>query len=168
MARKVTKSVSSATIFGFDPSKDFETGEDGFPIPNVVISADGNPTDNKARLLLEKHTGNKNVMVIRIEVDETKLSVGPNVFVVNSSPCIEGETYGREYITQTFKRTYLEGFYIDGTMHTFQLDFVGTSTPNKNLALVRTEFGVQAVITKTEVVEERRFMTREKYLELAR
>ena len=170
MARKVSKSIASAIIRVLDPSKDFETDEKGMPIANVEFATDGNPSANKARILAEKYCKSKNVMVLAIEVDETKLTVSPDVFIANSEICKEGETYGREFITQTFKVTNIAGFYIDpeNGMQEFDTTYDGETTENKLLNYVRDLFGQMAVITMSEVNDERRYMTREKYLSLAK
>ena len=169
MARSVTKSLASATIYVFDPSRDFSIGEDGMPLPNRKFVCDGNPSENKARILAEKHCKSKNVMVVRIEVDETKLNVTPETFYANSEECDPDATYGREFVTQTFKITLINGFYIDTAgMHSFTVDYFGVTTDSKLLSYVREQFGQRATITHAAIVEERRYMTRERYIELAK
>ena len=169
MARTVSKSIASATIYALNPAKPFEVDANGMPKANVEFAADGNPSPNKARILAEKYCKTKNVMVLRVEVDETKLSVNPEVFITNSEICKDGATYGREYITQTFKITTLQGFYMDEKgMHQFTDIYNGETTDNKLLNYARDLFGQTTVITAKKVVDERRFMTRERYMELAR
>ena len=168
MARRISKNLASATIFVFDPSTEYELDENGMPKANRKFTVDGNPSDNAARIQAQKRYG-KNVLVLAIHVDETKLTVSPDTFIANSKVCVEGETYTREFVTQTFKVTRFYGFYTDESgLHKFTYEFAGETTANKlrNMACERT--GSQnTVITSTEIVEERRYMTRAKYLELA-
>lgn len=169
MARKVSKSLSNATIYVFDPSQPFEIDTNGLPKPNVIVNADGNPSANKARLLAQKACGSKNVMVVSIDVDETKLSVAPDVFMANSSVCVDGATYGHDVVTQVFKITKVGGFYFgENGMEQFATVYNGTTTENKMLNFVRDLFGPTAVITTSKVVEERRWMSRAHYLALAK
>lgn len=168
MARSISKSIASATIFVFDPGTRYELDENGMPKANRKFTVDGNPSENAARIQAQKRYG-KNVLVLGIQVDETKLTVSPETFIANSEICVAGETYTREYVTQTFKVTRFGGFYTDADgLHQFAYEFAGETTANKlrNMACERT--GSQnTVITSTEVVEERRYMARSKYLELA-
>ena len=168
MARTVSKSLASATVYVFDPSTEFELDENGMPKPNRNFKLDGNPSANVARIQAQKLYG-KNVLVCSVEVDETKLSVAPSVFIANSDICKEGESYGREYVTQTFKITEISGFYI-GTegMTKFEYEFAGETTQNKLLNMICDKYQTRnAVITSSTVKDERRYMTRDKYLELA-
>ena len=169
MARTISKSIASATIYILDPSKEFKTDENGMPVANVTMYLDGNPSENKARIAAQKFCGSKNVMVLNIDVDETKLSVSPDVFIAHSKVCADGATYGREYITQTFKVTYIDGFYMDERgMHTFATAYNGETTQSKLLNYVRGTFGQNAVITLTTVIDERRYMARDDYMKLAK
>jgi hypothetical protein len=128
----------------------------------------GNPSDNRARIQAQKLFG-KNVMVISVDVDETKLNVSPSDFIANSKVCKPNESYGREYITQTFKVTTIKGFYTDKDgMHIMNLTYSGTTTDNKlrNFACDYYDT-LNVVITNTTVTDERRYMTRERYMQLA-
>ena len=169
MARTVSKSIASATVYILDPMKHFETDENGMPVANVEMHLDGNPTQNKARLAAQKFCASKNVMVMRIDVDETKLNVSPDVFIAHSKICGDGATYGREYVTQTFKVTYIDGFYMnDNGMQKFSAFYSGETTANKLLNYARETYGQTAIITSKSVKDERRYMLREDYLKLAR
>ena len=175
MARSITKKVASATIYGFNADIDFEIGDDGFPIPNVTIECDGNPTENKARILLEKKCNTKNVMLIKIEVDETKINVDPNDFYLNSSLCVDGENYDRNFVTKVFKITSVGGFYFadgkngDKQMHSFSDDYVGVTTDNKLLNYYKDVFdSSRLTITTTDIHDEKRFMLKSEYLKLAK
>lgn len=172
MARTISKSISSATINVLDPSKSFKTDVNGMPIANVSFVLDGNPTMNKARIAAQKFCGSKNVMVLSIDVDETKLTVSPDVFIANSSVCDPNEVYGREYVTQTFKITTYHGFYIDPencSMVQFENCYFGETTANKLLKHAQDAAGtLNCVVTDSSVSDERRYMSREKYMQLAR
>ena len=169
MARTISKNISSATIFVLDPSKEFELDENGMPKPNVLFHADGIPSANRARLLAQKFCNSKNVMVVRIDVDETKLRVDPDTFIARSYICEDGKAYGREYVTQTFKITYIYGFYMDTDgMKQFSEFYSGETTDNKLLNFAREKYGQTAIITNKTVIDERRYMTRDEYLALAR
>ena len=169
MARTVTKSLASATIYVLNATKPFEVDENGIPMPNVIFTMDGNPSPNRARIAAEKHCKTKNIMIMRIDVDETKLRVDPHVFYVNSALCDEDSSYGREYVTQTFKVTYLDGFAMsDDGMTPFHVFYAGETTDNKLLNYAREIVNPSAIVTQKRIVEERRYMTRERYMELAR
>lgn len=170
MTRTVTKAISSATVYALDPSKPFDTDDNGMPLPNLVFAIDGNPTSNRARIAAQKAAGHKNVMVLRVDVDESKVKVAPATFYANSSICVSGESYSREYVTQTFKVTRIHGFYIDaetGAFEPFTHNYFGVTTDSKLLKAVRDVYGLNAVISETVIEEQRRFMTRETYMELA-
>ena len=170
MARTITKGIASATIYALDPTKKFDVDENGMPKANVVFATDGNPTSNKARLLAEKFCKSRNVMVLDVVVDETKLNVAPDVFYSNSAICLNGNTYGREYVTQTFKTTWIWGFAMgENGMESIEDCYMGVTTESKLLNYVRKNAGTQnCIITRTEIREQRRYMTRDKFMELAR
>lgn len=170
MARTVSKSIASATIYALDAAKAFDI-DNGKPVANLVFTMDGNPSENKARIEASKMAGHKNVMILDIMVDETKVSVDPHVFMMNSSLCVEGESYGREYVTQTFKTTYYRGWYTDesGNMVAFENCYFGETTDSKLRKHAIDACGTQNVIITDKVVkDERRFMRREKYMSLAK
>lgn len=170
MSRTVTKSLATATVYALDATKPFETDSNGLPIANLVFNIDGNPTANRARIAAQKAAGHKNVMVMTIDVDETKVKVSPATFYANSSLCKENESYGREYITQTFKLTKVSGFYIDdesGNMTPYTNTYFGVTTDSKLLKAMRDTYGMTAIVTSKPIVEERRYMARDKYMELA-
>ncbi len=170
MARTVTKSLASATVYALDATQPFTTGANGMPEPNLVFNIDGNPTSNRARIAAQKAAGHKNVMVLRVDVDESKVKVSPATFYANSNLCVSGESYGREYVTQTFKVTRAKGFYIDaesGAFEQFTHNYFGVTTDSKLLKAVRDVYGMNAVISDTVIEEQRRYMSREDYMELA-
>ena len=168
MARIINKTIASATIHYFIPSKPFEVDENGMPKANETLFVDGNPSPNKARILGEKAFKTKNLMVVSIEVDETKLKVEPMVFLAHSDVCEDGVSYSREFVTQQFEYTRIWGFcFEDGNMKPFEATYEGKTTANKLLNYVRETHGQTAVITNSEVCTERRYMPRSKYLELA-
>ena len=167
MARKVTKSIVKSTVYGLNPSAPFDTDENGFPIANVTLLVQGNPSQNQAYLKLAKFCGSKNVMVIDIVADETKISIDPFTFYAHSKACIEGISYGREYITQTFKITEYDVLYMSSEGMKYGSGFyIGETTQSKLLNYAR-ESHPNCIITQTRVIDERRFMTRNEYLELA-
>lgn len=183
MARTVNKSVKSATIYALDANKAFECDENGMPIANVIIPADGAPNANKARLIAEKTVGHKNVMVLNVEIDAQKLTVSPIDFWNASQDCIDGETYGREYITQTFKVTAYSGFAMYPGLGMVPISglYMGHTTQNKLLiyakesAILTTDDGkkqtpLSVVLPPANVMEleRRRYMTRELYMTLAK
>ena len=134
------------------------------------MTLDGNPSVNKARLMAQKFCGSKNIMVMKIETDETKLSVSPEDFIAHSHICEEGVSYGREFVTQTFKLTSVWGFYLDTEkgMQKFHTFYEGETTESKLLNKIREWYGNTAIITDWTVSDERRYMKREEYLELAK
>ena len=170
MARSISKSIASAIVYILDPTVEFDI-VDGKPVANTTMLLDGNPSMNKALIEAQKFCGHKNVMVLDIKVDETKVTVSPAAFMLNSRVCIEGQSYGREYITQTFKVTYYRGWYIDsdGNMVNFENAYNGETTDSKLRKHAIDACGSKnIVITEKTVKEERRYMRREKYMELAR
>lgn len=169
MARTISKAIASATVYVFDPSTNFELDENGMPMANRTFQLDGNPSENKARIQAQQRFG-KNVMVLAVEVDETKLRIAPATFIANSEICKPDTTYGREYITQTFKVTTVSGFYTDADgLHQFSEVYAGETTANKLRNWVCDKFNTQnAVVANATVSEERRYMSRETYLELAK
>lgn len=169
MARTVTKNLASATIYVLDATRAFDVDENGVPLANAIFTMDGNPSPNRARIESERRFKTKNLMVLKIEVDETKLRVSPEAFYVDSRVCEEGVSYGREYVTQTFKVTYLDGFAMgEAGMVPFHLFYAGETTDNKLLNYAREVVNSSAIVTQKRVVEERRYMPRERYMELAR
>ena len=171
MARAISKKMVSATIYGFDATKEFQLDESGNPIANVVIQCDGNPSENKARILLERECGTKNVMVMNIEIDESKLNASSEDFYNHSEKCEEGVNYGREFITRIFKVTAVGGFYFDNDnkLQPFSTTYFDVTTDSKLLNWVRDVFDTNRVtITASEVIEEKRYMKRDDYFNLAK
>ena len=169
MARSISKSLASATVYVFDPSIAFELDENGNPKPNREFKIDGNPSLNAARIKAQKLYG-RNILVTDVQVDETKLTVSPTDFLMHSSVCLDGESYGREFVTQTFKITTYRGWYMseDG-MTAFENEYVGETTQSKLQTHAIASTGTKnTVITDVTVREERRFMSRDKYMELAK
>ena len=165
MARSISKSLASAKIYVLNPNKSIEFDENGAPIPNDSFEMDGNPSQKKAELTAYKKFGTKNIMVLRIDVDETKLTVNPDVFFVNASPCEDGKTYGREYVTQTFKSTSYKFITASGVKEGM---YFGTTTFNKLLSYVReSEPNAILIPDSISVIDTRYYMTREKYMSLA-
>ena len=169
MARSISKGIAASIIYVFDPSKHFDVGEDGMPLPNVTIACDGRPSPNKARIIAERECKSKNVMVLSIVTDETKLTISPDVFIANSTACVNGASYGHDTIVQTFKTTTVSGFYMDENgMKSFSVTYVGTTTQNKLLNFVRDEVSPNAVITRTDVMDCKRWMPKTLFMELAK
>lgn len=173
MARSINTLSAAATIYGIDPSKELKFDETGMPMPNVVIKANGNPSETRAFNLLAQHCKSKNVMVHHIDVDTNKLKVPSDVFLTHSKVCEKNVTYGHDYVVQTFKKSVLTGFYKDakGKMHQFEeAYYVVTTVMNKLLNLVKDahEDATFVMITKTDVVEEKRYMTKEEFMDLAK
>lgn len=169
MARSISKGIAASVIHVFDPSKEFTVDSDGMPLPNVFINCDGKPSPNRARIIAERECKSKNVMVLHIVTDETKLTVAPDVFIANSTPCVDGESYGHDTIVQTFKTTTISGFYMNEEgMKSFSITYIGMTTQNKLLNYVREEVAPNAVITRTDVMDCKRWMTKAKFMELAK
>ena len=170
MARRVTKNIASAHVYALDGTKDFKVDDDGMPLPNVDFYMDGNPHPNRARMAAEKYVGHKNIMVIKVDVDETKVSVSPDRFYQYSSPCLEGISYGHDTITATFEFTTVRGFYMDAEgMHQFEEQYPGVTTDARLLNHIRELKGTQmAAITSKQITEDRRWMYKTEYLALAR
>lgn len=170
MARAVSKKMVSATIYGFNADIEFELDDNGMPKPNVVIQCDGNPSQNKARILLERECNTKNVMVMNIDIDESKLNVSSEDFYNHSEKCEDGVNYGREFVTRVFKITAVGGFYFDDNgIHAFGTTYFDVTTDNKLLNWCRELFDTERVtITTNEVIEEKRYMKRDDYLKLAK
>ena len=171
MARSISINDNASTIYGFTPTRKITIGESGFPIPNVIISTPGKLSDNKARILLEKEAKTKNVMLVRVETDETKLSVSAENFVINSRRVLDGESFGHDYIVREFKITEFSGWFIDEHgFHEFSDEFPGTTTANKLLNYARELFGPTATVKpdSVKITTEKRVMTRAKYAEIAK
>ena len=171
MARSISINDNASTIYGFTPTREIVMGENGFPMPNIVISAPGKVSDNKARILLEKEAKTKNVMLVRVETDETKLSVSADDFIINSRRVLDGESFGHDYIVREFKITEFSGWLIDEQgFHEFKDEYPGTTTANKLLNYARELFGPTATInpSSVNVTTEKRVMTRAKYAEIAK
>ena len=168
--RKVTKAIASSTINVVDTNKELQFDVEGNVLPNVQINVDGIPTENRARLIAEKHCKHKNVMVLSIDVDENKLTLSAETFIMCGTVCEPNTVYGREYITQTFKFTSYNGIaIIDGKQKPISDIYIGETTPNKLLKAARENYDSdKVIITNTQVVESRYYLKREKYLELAK
>lgn len=169
MARAIAKNTAKATIYAFDATRDFELDESGMPKANLVVFATGKPSAAKAQRLVEVKAGHKNVMVLNVEVEETALSLDSETFRRNSLPCVAGVSYGHDYVCQTFKVTKMRGFYLDAEkgLQQFEDTYNGATTPNKLLNFARSLFP-NATITNTVVEEEKRYMLKEQYIELAK
>lgn len=171
MARAISINDNASTIYGFTPTREITIGDDGFPMPNIIIAAPGKVSDNKARLLLEKEVKTKNVMLVRVEFDETKLSLSAEDFIINSRRVLNGESFGHDSIVREFKITEFAGWYMDEHgFHNFTDEFPGTTTTNKLLNYARDLFGPTATINpdSVNVTTEKRVMTRAKYSEIAK
>ena len=169
MARSISKGIAASVIHVFDPSKDFDIDGNGMPLPNVFINCDGKPSPNKARIIAERECKTKNIMVLDIVTDETKLTISPDVFIANSKACENGVSYGHDTIVQTFKTTTISGFYMNADgMKPFIVMYVGTTTQNKLLNFVRDEVAPNAVITRTDVMDCKRWMSKARFMELAK
>lgn len=162
MARTIKKSLATATVNVAVITDSGEMVEKSFTL-------DGNPNESKALRVAQKKYG-FNVMVLSVDIDESSVAIDPDVFFANSEVCNPDTSYGREYITQTFKNTIIHAMHmVDGSPKPETLVYFGVTTLRKarNFACDSLEDS-NVIVTGTEVVEERRFMTREKYKELAR
>lgn len=169
MARAIAKNTAKAIIYAIDATQAFDVDENGMPKANVTVYATGKPSAAKAQRLVETRVGHKNVMILNIEVEETALSLDSETFRRNSLPCVAGVSYGHDCVCQTFKVTKLRGFYLDTEkgLQQFEDTYNGTTTPNKLLNFARSLFP-NATITNTIVEEEKRYMLKERYIELAK
>ena len=164
MARTISKNVATATIYVLDPNKAYTLDNNGMPIANVTIDVNGAPSRARAERIAREYCDSKNVMVMRIDVDETKLNVDPDTFILNSSVCAAGATYGREYKVQTFDVMHVTVF--DGTtLSTFTIN--GNMAASRLLNYVREMTTPNAVVLNREDVQERRYMSVERYMALA-
>ena len=170
MARAITKSLASSIVFGLDANKEFDMTDDGAIIPNVTVQCDGVPSETKALNLLAKKVGHRNVMVLNVQTDETKLSLSAAGFLMNSMVCKENEVYGHDFVTQTVKITVYNGFaVVDGKPQPFIGEWIGETTKAKVLKAERDARNSRnVVVTSMQVKEERRYMSRELYLKLAK
>lgn len=170
MARTINKSIVESTICVLDPSIKFEIDENGMPIANRFIDVSGAPSMNAARIKAQKAFG-KNVMVIEVRTDESKIQLDPKTFYGCSFEVKDGETLTRDYVSQTFKFTRIMGYASDmktGMLAPFTLLYFGVTTDSKlhNFACESLDSSNVCIASK-EVVEERRAMERNKYLKLA-
>ena len=167
--RKISKGIATSIINIIDPNKDMSFDENGFPLPNVTMEVSGTPSMNKARILAQREFG-RNVMVVSVDTDESKLTLDSETFYAHSSKCENGATYGHDMVTLTFKVTQAQGFAMTSEgMKPFDFEMVGTTTANKlHNAVCDATGSTNVIITTTNVVEERRYMSREQYVELAK
>lgn len=163
MARTIKKAIieSIITVAYIDENDEYKEGQ---------IPVKGRPTENRALIIAQKKYG-KNAMVLDIETDETSISISPVAFLAHSEVCEEGETYGREFVTQTFEITSFNVKYRTkaGMMET-TLFYDGKTTVSKlrNFAIEKLDTKNVLVLPNTiEVTQERRYMTKSAYLQLA-
>ena len=169
MGRTINKNMSSSTVYAIDANKPIEQDENGVIVANMVFQVEGVCSENKARIRAEKLAGHKNVMIMFVDVDETKLTVNPDVFYYNSSPCRDGVSYGREYVTQSFTNLSVNGLYKgeDGILKPFVYNIPNEMADSRVLSYMREAYGKDAVILNIERETEKRYMLRTKYIELA-
>lgn len=162
MARNISKSVFTSSITCMGIGSDGKLCEHTFTIT-------GKASDNKALLESQKRFGN-NVMVTNITHEGIKVTVDNETFYANSAPCIESESYGHDCIVQSFKTTRFVALHmVDGKMESVELHYYGTTTERKlRNAAVETLQDKNVLISDVQVIEEKRYMTKEKYQTLAK
>ena len=112
MARTIAKAMTVSTIHAFDPTKPFETDENGMPIANVTFTHNGNVSAERGQRLAELHCKTKNVMFMFVTTETTKSVVSPELFYVNSETCENDKSYGHDTVVQEFTFTYGDGFFV--------------------------------------------------------
>lgn len=164
MARATKKAIVESTIYVdyIDENDEMRSG---------AIIVNGKPSDNRALILAQKQFG-KNCFVDRIETDVQTAALDAETFAAHALPCIEGEVYGRDYVTQTMERT---SFTVkckdaDGKPMTTTLHYEGRTTINKlrNYAIEQLESKNVMVLPKSIKVEQvRMYMLKDAYIALA-
>lgn len=174
--RAITKAIGFSTVHALNADIPFSVDENGMPVANMIFNVNGTCSESKALRIATKQAkdanGNptKNVMIIKVDTcNGPKISLDANVFLAHSEICQDNVTYGHEYITREFNATSITVMYIDNNgMHNDTLIYDGITTANKLLNYARKSTNCQnCVITKTENIVERRYMSNAKFEELA-
>ena len=176
MARGINKSIAHSTIFALNCSIPIVMNENNSPVANMVFSMNGTPNVNvalrEAIRRAKDANGNptKNVMILDIMTTTTNVQVSASDFIANSNVCQNGVSYGHEYITREFQVTVLDIMWIDKDgMHNATIYYDGKTTQNKLLNYARDYTKCQnTCILNSDVKNERRYMTNEKYASLAK
>lgn len=164
MARATKKAIVESTIY-------VDYIDDNDELQSGAIIVNGKPSDNRALILAQKQFG-KNCFVDRIETDVQTAALDAETFAAHALPCIEGEVYGRDYVTQTMERTSYTVKYknADGETITKTLQYEGKTTLNKlrNSAIELLETKNVMVLPKSIKVEQvRMYMLKDAYVALA-
>lgn len=178
MARGTNKKMAKSIINALNADIAFTMNkETNTPNPNLILNVNGRFNIASALTYIKKNKLAKNksgvptnnVMVLSVDVIETNKKMSARKFYDNSDLCVSGTSYGHDTVTREFKITYATVMYIDENgFHTTEIQYFGITTDNKLLNYAKSEVNCNnASITKTNIVTETRWMTIEKYNELA-
>lgn len=164
MARATKKAIVESTIY-------VDYIDDNDEMKSGAIIVNGKPSENRALILAQKQFG-KNCFVDRIETDVQTAALDAETFAAHALPCIEGEVYGRDYVTQTMEQTSYTVKYknADGETITETLQYEGKTTLNKlrNSAIELLGTKNVMVLPKSIKVEQvRMYMLKDAYVALA-
>ena len=165
MARATNVALSKTYVKGMYVNGDGEKSPFSFEFDGIVKEA-------RARILLKKKLGTSNFFMFPLAYDTSKVSLDAETFFENSLVCYDGVSYDRGYAVQTLKITTLKVEIFDLTkitedteVHFFER--LGEYTETRNRKFLEDAIGHPNFIFTTTVREEKRYMTKEKYMELA-
>lgn len=174
MARAISKGGfnTKAYIYNVDNMDNEKTAtiDDEEIVYTDILTMRGRKSENAAQINAEKTFKSKNVMVCKVVyVQSAKLTLSASDFIKYSEPCVEGASYGHEFITAQFKVTIMSVMYRNKNgMHNETLYYDGETTDSKLLNFAReTTKSKMCVVKSKNVVTMQRFMTRALYESLA-
>ena len=129
----------------------------------------GRKSEKAMSVYVRKLLGTQNFLMQNLNVvegdDEKSYSMSNELFIANSDICDADTSYGREFVTATVKTSRFTVLAEDG-MKTVEL--AGTTTENKARKFIGDVLGTtNFLLTSTEISESRRYMTKDKFMELA-
>lgn len=154
---------SSNTVATFVYMRDGEMVEE-------TIEVAGNKSEVAIKNAIRKKLNTQNFFLKHYETkatgDEQTLSVDGVVFYDNSEPCIDGESYDRSFVTSTFKITHVAYMSASGIHECKIIDNVSEAKARRTIAKDINDDNI--LITGLIVKDERRYMPKDKFIELAK
>ena len=135
-----------------------------------ILTMRGRKSENACQINAEKTFKTKNVMVCKVTYEQSaKLTLSASDFIKYSEVCVDGTSYGHEFVTAQFKVTILSVMYRDKNgMHTDTIYYDGETTDSKLLNFARETTKSKMCVVKSKVVATmQRYMTRALYEQLA-
>ena len=174
MARATNVKIASSTVNCIDMKKKIERDNENKPMPNLTFTMNGNPSKASALREAIKKANHKNVVIHSIVKNEIEMfNLTAAEFIANSEVCVAGVVYGHEYITREFVYTKFNCMYFDDEFNCIEkeLTYDGKTTLNKlqNYACEHFENANVGIDEDSiKIIKERRYMTKEKYLEIGK